>query len=210
MKLRTLAPLIVAITLMLAGSAYALPPFSATLANGGAYDATWSSEINANLYTYHWEVAFNGIGTGYANERMTGFALYGMPDSLYFTGKPDTITQANAATRTVAWSKAKIFKNSGDVFWDAKHPGSVHKDPVFVGEKLGVFTTTFTEPGLPTDYFSSLESAIHVAWSEDNSEWINNTPEGPTPEPISAVLLALGLPVALAVRRRHGQSSDDA
>lgn len=206
---------VAAIALLGAATAYAeagVAPWHATIACGGAYDVTYDEGVPQ--YTYLWEVTFNGIGTGAENERMRAFALYYLPDSaMPMTGQasPTTVTNpvdARDGKTMVNWSwpgePAPQIGNTAS--WSADNPTSnpAESDAVFVGETIGLFLTTFENP-LPDDYLlptSEIFSGVHVQWTDgdgnDQSEWINQTPE-----PVTAVLLALGIPTALVARRRR-------
>ncbi len=212
MKLRLLNAFTVAIVLLGAVAAHAqVAPWHATIAYGGAYDITYDEETP--LYTYTWMVTFNGIDTGAENERMRAFALYYLPDeALPLTGQEEADTiydpvAARGSNTNVSWSfpnpNAPVKGNTAA--WLADNPTSdpAGSDAVFVGESIGYFKTTFDNP-LPDWYLeptNEIYSGIHVQWTDsdgDQSEWVNHTPE-----PVSAVLLALGIPVALAARRRR-------
>lgn len=217
MKYTTMAMLVAAIVLLGATGAYAqgagVAPWHATIAQGGAYDITYDVEGN-ELYTYSWLVTFHGIGTGADNERIRAFALYYLPDDVM---PPEEVVSAGQVfnpvdsrngKETVAWStpNPNTPSHGQTISWKAENPTSdaATSDAIFVGEGIGWFQTTFRNP-LPDQYLdptTQIYSGVHVMWTDsdgrDQSEWVNQTPE-----PVSAVLLALGIPAALIARRRN-------
>lgn len=206
MRYMTLAIFVAAIALLGVANACAdagVAPWHATIPYGGAYDITYDEQTDTTQYHYYWEVTFNGIGTGDPSERMTAFALYYLPDVPTLpVGCPTTVSNPNTGTRTVNWSSPsdpKPTPHGITVGWSADNPtlqGTT--DAVFVGETIGLFMTTF-DAQLPDSYLdptTEIPSGVHVQWGED-SEWVNQTPE-----PVTAVLLALGIPTALVARRR--------
>jgi hypothetical protein len=131
MRLRTLAPILVAIMVVGATSAYAFPHFTATVAHGGAYDVTWD-ENDVPWYSYFWEVRYNGIDSGESNERMTGFALYDLPELPWETAAPTEVTVKGIWVRDVVWGQAQVLsteKHGNAVYWPARTPGPNSNNP---------------------------------------------------------------------------------
>ena len=188
-------------------------PWHATVAHGGAYDITYDVQGN-ELYTYSWIVTFHGIGTGAENERIRAFAFYYLPDDVM---PPEEVVapaqvinpvDGRNGKDTVTWSvpDPDAPRHGDTIAWRAHNPKSnpATSDAIFVGEGIGKFQTTFRNP-LPDSYLeptTQISSGVHVMWTDDQnrdqSKWINHTPE-----PVSAVLLALGIPAALIARRRR-------
>ena len=212
MRHSILATAVVAMFVFAATTAHAIPPNGATTNIIAAYEIAHGEQQDESLWYYEWEVTFRGLDEAVYgdNQRMRAFALYGLPKAVDVYTKDLTIHTYENDVKTVrkdpaTWASFDRTDGGQDdpppieshAWWQAQPANSGNL--VHPGESIAHFVTVFKAP-LPDDYLNpeyQIPSGIHVLYDE-GSIWVNHY----VPEPVSALLLALGLPAVLVARRR--------
>lgn len=218
--MKKLGAMVVIAALLCASSVFALGTFD--------WDVTCRVSTNADeagipvgsyFYEYAWEVIQNDAGlngepstpnqalleiTGYPG--VIQFNAYGDSEAPDETDYPATPALSSLGTFTENWLNGLGWTAFTGAYW-LKTPGTVvtvSTDEYIRWQHFTMESTLGGNPGLGF-YTSFLADAPPMPreWQIENAHLDGGTVCGPSPEPVSAVLLLLGLPVAAAFRKRR-------
>ena len=177
----------------------AQPPFDETLADPGAYDLTCQL-LDPVDFTYQWVLDYNGTSFPSAppGEFITRFIVYDDVVNYASAGTAEIWNSGTLAWDPLGdWSASVPGQPTGAVWWQDGVPSAasrVHPEASFR------FTADFT--GLLAD---CSRTAIHVQGlgpNNEDSEWVNNTPELPPSALMSLSMLPLGVAYVRGRRRK--------
>lgn len=176
----------------------AQPPFDETIADAGAYDLTCQL-LDPVDFTYQWILDYNGTSFPSAppGEFITRFIVYDDVVDYVGAGATAEIWNGGSWDPLADWSASIPGQPTGAVWWQDDVPAVGSR--VYPEASLR-FTADFT--GLLAD---CSKTAIHVQAlgpNNDQSEWVNNTPELPPSALMSLSMLPLGVAYVRGRRRK--------
>jgi len=191
---------LIAVSMMVVAVGQADPPFTSVTTDPTAYSYDLTHTEAGGLHTYVFDLTFHGGAVpepGSTVVRMRAFIVYGMDSSI--------IVDASAAGQALTWAESE---NGSHVLWEwatSGNPNPPNGDCMFPDPdptSNSLFTIVTNAP-LP----DPSQTAVHILWrdasGEDQSEWVNNTPE--LPPSLLSLLGFGGAALMHRIRRRRNR-----